>query len=143
MSRGETGFLLVRTGPRLVGLELAQVQAVTPLGVIHPVPSVEPAVRGVTAVQGKIVPVVHLGALLDGKDCPQAGADLGVMVTVGGRLLCLEVDEAEVLVRDRALPVPKNAALPWASGVARHAAGLVPLLDLAALSSRFFEAESQ
>jgi len=43
-------------------------------------------------------------------------------------------------VREAALPVPPGSALPWAIGVARHPDGLVPLLDLAALSARFMEA---
>jgi chemotaxis signal transduction protein len=125
-----------------VGLELSQVIEVTQLGSVHRVPSLEPALRGVTAVQGKMVPVVHLGALLAGEAHPTEVGDLGVLVSVDGRRLCLEVDEAEVLVRDAPLPVPKGATLPWAVGVARHAEGLVPLLDLVALSSRFLEAET-
>lgn len=142
MSRAAKGFLLVRAGGRRVGLELSHVIEVTQLGSVHPVPSIEPAVRGVAAVQGKMVPVIHLGALLEGAAYPPVAGDLGVVVMVDGRRLCLEVDEAEVLVRDAPLPVPKGATLPWAVGVARHAGGLVPLLDLPALSSRFMEAES-
>jgi hypothetical protein len=65
---------------------------------------------------------------------------MGVVVTMGGRRLCLEVDDAEVLVREPVLPVPPGEALPWAVGVARYAEGLVPLLDLPALSSRLTEA---
>jgi chemotaxis signal transduction protein len=142
MSRSAKGFLLVRVGRRRVGLALAHVIEVTSLGAVHPVPSLEPAVRGVAAVQGKMIPVVHLGALLEGGACPALAGDLGVVVTIDGRRLCFEVDEAEVLVRDAPLPVPKGATFPWAVGVARHAEGLVPLLDLPALSSRFMEAES-
>ena len=66
LSRADNGFLLVRTGKRRVGLELSHVLGVAPLGSVHPVPSVESAVRGVAAVQGKMVPVIHLGALLEG-----------------------------------------------------------------------------
>jgi chemotaxis signal transduction protein len=142
VSRTENGFLLVRTGNRRVGLELSHVIGVTPLGSVHPVPSVESAVRGVAAVQGKMVPVIHLGALLEGVACPPELGDIGVLVSVGGRRICLEVDEAELLVRDRALPVPPGSTLPWAFGVAKHADGLVPLLDLPALSSRLMETGS-
>jgi chemotaxis signal transduction protein len=142
VSRADNGFLLVRTGKRRVGLELSHVLAVTPLGSVHPVPSVETAVRGVAALQGKMVPVIHLGALLEGVACPAELGDIGVLVSIGGRRLCLEVDEAELLVRDRALPVPQGSTLPWAFGVAKHADGLVPLLDLPALSLRLMEAGS-
>jgi chemotaxis signal transduction protein len=138
----EPGFLLVRTGGRRVGLELSHVLAVIPLGAVYPVPAIEAAIRGVSAVQGMTVPVIHLGALLEGVSCPAACAEVGVLVNVAGRHLCLEVDDAELLVRDRALPVSQDSTLPWALGVARHGDALVPLLDLAALSSRFMEAGS-
>ena len=64
------------------------------------------------------------------------------VVTVDGRRVGLEIDDAEVVVREPALPVPPGATFPWAIGVARHPEGLVPLLDLAALSARFMEASS-
>jgi chemotaxis signal transduction protein len=113
---------------------------VTQVGAVHPVPSIEPCVRGVVAVHGRIVPVVHLGALLAAAVCPPAAGNLGVVVTIDGRRICLEIDDAELVVREPALPVPPGTTLPWAVGVARHPDGLVPLLDLAALSARFTEA---
>ena len=142
MSRAGGGFLLVRTGTRRVGLELAHVVEVTQIGLVHRVPSREPAVRGVTSVHGRMVPVVHLGALLDSAVCPATVGDLIVVVTVEGRRVGLEIDDAELVVREPALPMPPGATFPWAIGVARHQEGLVPLLDLAALSSRFMEATS-
>jgi chemotaxis signal transduction protein len=94
----------------------------------------------VAYVHGSLVPVVHLGALLDTVACPARTGDLVVVVMVDGRRVCLEIDEAELVVREAALPVPPGSALPWAIGVARHPDGLVPLLDLTALSTRFMEA---
>jgi chemotaxis signal transduction protein len=123
-------------------LELSQVIEVTEIGAVHPVPSVERAVRGVAAVNGRVVPVVHLGALLDAAPFPPTFGGLVVVVMVDGRRVCLEIDEAEVVVREPTLPVPPGTTLPWAIGVARHPEGLVPLLDLAALGSRFTEASS-
>jgi len=61
-------------------------------------------------------------------------------VAIDGTRVCLEIEEAEVLVREPAMPVPPGEALPWAVGVARYGEDLVPLLDLAALSSRLMEA---
>jgi hypothetical protein len=84
--------------------------------------------------------VIHLGALLDAGPCPPVFGHLVVVVMVDGRHVCLEIDDAETVVREPALPVPPGATLPWAIGVARHPEGLVPLLDLAALGSRFAEA---
>lgn len=143
MSLVEEGFLLVRAGGRRVGLDLTHVLGVTQLGVVHPVPSREPAVRGVASVQGTMVPVVHLGALLEGEAYPPDATEIGVMVAVDGRRLCLEVDDAELLVRDRGLAVQHGTTLPWAVGVARHGDGLVPLLDVEALGSRLMEVSSQ
>jgi purine-binding chemotaxis protein CheW len=142
VSRAAGGFLLVRTGGRRVGLALSHVVEVTQVGAVHPVPSVEPAVRGVVAVHGRLVPVVHLGALLEAVPCPPMIGSLMVVVTLDGRKICLEIDDAEVVVREPALPVPPGSTLPWALGVARHQEGLVPLLDLDALSSRFTEVSS-
>jgi chemotaxis signal transduction protein len=139
VSLAPEGYLLVRAGGRRVGLELTHVLGVTQLGAVHPVPSREPAVRGVASVQGTMVPVIHLGALLDGGAYPADATDVGVMVSVEGRRLCLEVDDAELLVRDRGLAVQQGSTLPWAVGVARHDEGLVPLLDLEALGSRLME----
>jgi chemotaxis signal transduction protein len=142
MSRETGGFLLVRAGNRRVGLELSQVIEVTQLGTVHPVPGVEPALRGIAAIHGRMVPVIHLGSLLDAVAYPAEPGSVGVLVNVEGRRVCLEIEDAEILVHEAALPVPPGETLPWAVGVARHSSGLVPLLDLSALSSRLMEAGS-
>jgi chemotaxis signal transduction protein len=133
------GHLLVRAGSRLVGLPLDQVVEVIDPGTSFPVPASEPALRGVAVVRGRILPVVHLGALLDGSACPSERTDTGVLVELAGRRLCLEVEEAESVLYDPGLAVPPGAALPWAAAVARTDRGLVPLLDLVALGARFTE----
>lgn len=143
MSQRESGFLLVRAGGRSVGLELSHVIAVTQLGEVRPVPVVEPAVRGLVAMQGRMVPLVHLASLLQGTAYPAEVGSTGVVIMVEGKRVCLEVEEAEILLREPALPVPPGETLPWAIGVARHDGELVPLLDLSALSSRLLEAASQ
>jgi chemotaxis signal transduction protein len=133
------GFLLVRTSSRRVGLQLTQVLEVVSLGDVRAVPTVEPAVRGLVAVRGRAVPLVHLGALLDSVPCSPTTGATGVVVAVDGRRVCLEVEEAELLVREPVLPVPPGEILPWAVGVARVENELVPLLDVAAISSRLTE----
>jgi chemotaxis signal transduction protein len=132
------GFLLVRSDSRRVGLPLAQVLGVILLGDVRPVPVVTRAVRGLVAVHGRMLPLIHLGGLLTGSPSLTRG-DVGVIVSIDGRRVCLEVEDAEILVREAALPVPPGEALPWAVGVARYGDGLVPLLDLAALSTRLME----
>ena len=133
------GHLLVRAGGRVVGLPLAQVVEVLDPGAAFPVPSIEPALRGVSVIRGRILPLVHLGALLEGQAYPPERTELGVLVDVGGRRLCLEIDEAESVLYERGMPVSAVSALPWAAAVARTDQGLIPLLDLAALGARFLE----
>ena len=134
------GHLLVRAGGRLVGLPLAQVIEVLDPGAVFPVPATEASVRGVSVIRGRILPLVHLGALLEGAPCPAARTETGVLVELGGRRVCLEVEDAESVLYDPGLPVTAGAGLPWAAAVARTDAGLVPLLDLAALGTRISEA---
>lgn len=138
--KGTGGFLLVQCGGRRVGLPLGHVLEVSQLGEIRRVPAVAPVVRGLVAVQGRMMPLIHLSALLNGHQASPAQGAIGVVVSVDGRRVCLEVDDAEDLVRERALPVPAGETLPWAVGVARYAGSLIPVLDLAALSTRLTEA---
>jgi purine-binding chemotaxis protein CheW len=136
-SRG--GYLLVRAGGRLVGVALDQVIEVMAVGDTFAVPALEPAVRGVTRVRGRIMPLVHLGALLEGSSCPEERGDTAVVVELSGRRVCLEVDAAESVLKDSGLPISAEAAMPWAVAVARTEGGLLPLLDLAALGARIME----
>jgi chemotaxis signal transduction protein len=133
------GWLLVRAGGRKVGLSLDQVIEVLDLGPVYPVPSIEPAVRGVTSSRGRIVPLVHLASLLDERVGPAAGGGTAVMVQLSGRRVCLEVDDAEEVTREPGLPVPHDVSLPFAVAVAREADGIVPLLDLTAVGARLSE----
>jgi len=133
------GWLLVRAGGRRVGLALDQVIEVLDLGPVYPVPSIEPAVRGVTSSRGRLVPLVHLASLLDGRGSAGSGGGTAVMVQLAGRRVCLEVDDAEEVLREPGLPVPEDALLPFAVAVARQADGIVPLLDLTAIGARISE----
>ncbi|HWB41428.1 MAG TPA: chemotaxis protein CheW [Gemmatimonadales bacterium] len=133
------GWLLVRAGGRRVGLSLEQVIEVLDLGPVYPVPATEPAVRGVTSSRGRIVPLVHLASLLDERASAGSGGGIAVMVRLAGRRVCLEVDQAEEVLREPGLPVPPDVSLPFAVAVARQADGIVPLLDLTAVGARISE----
>jgi chemotaxis signal transduction protein len=133
------GWLLVRAGGRRVGLALDQVIEVLDLGPVYPVPSSEPAVRGVTSSRGRIVPLIHLASLLDGRRVADSTGGTAVMLRLGGRRVCLEVDDAEEVLREPGLPVPQDVSLPFAVAVARRADGIVPLLDLTAVGARISE----
>lgn len=135
-------WLLVRAGSRRIGLALADVVEVLDPGPVYPVPAQEPAVRGVTRARGDIMPLVHLEALLDGTACPERRGTATILVKVDGRLLCLEVDDAEEVLSEPGHPVPAGTTLPFAAAVARRPEGLVPLLDLTALVARISETTS-
>jgi chemotaxis signal transduction protein len=130
------GWLLVRAGERRVGLMLDQVVEVLDLGTVHPVPSVDPAVRGVTSSRGRIVPLVHLATLLGGTG---GAGGTAVLVRLDGRRVCVEVDDAEEVLRQPGLPVPPDVSLPFAVAVARLPDGIVPLLDLTLVGARIAE----
>jgi purine-binding chemotaxis protein CheW len=132
-------FLVVRAGARAVGLPLEELLEVLEPTRYLPVPAREPALRGVVDVRGRLVPVVHLGALLRGGACPPETGEAVVIVRAGGRRFGLEVEAADAVASEPTLPVPRDAALPWAAALVRTAEGLVPLLDLGAVGARLTE----
>jgi chemotaxis signal transduction protein len=136
VSERTPAILVVRAGLRRVALPLGDlVEVVEPTPPVA-VPARQAAFRGLTTVRGKLVPLVHLGALLDGGDAPDARAEAAVVIEVGGRRICLEVEAVEEVLRVPALPAPPGQGLPWAAAVARTADGLLPVLDIPALGVR-------
>ena len=127
-------FLLVRLGSRRVGLPLDFILAVEALGPVHPVPTTEPACRGVTTTRGHIVPVLALAGLIGAAKEDTGGT--AILLSINGKSLCLEVDDAEAIIRGDLLPLPKGETLPWAAGVVRLSEGLIPLVDLDAVGDR-------
>ena len=122
-------FLLVRVGPRCVGLALDQVEEIIDLGDTHAVPAKTPALRGIMPVNGRLVPVLHLASYLADTGCPETRGVVGVLAGINGRTLCLEVDDADTLIETEVLPVPPGIDLP-ARAVARHDGSVIPILDL-------------
>jgi chemotaxis signal transduction protein len=134
------GFLLVRVDGKAYGLPLGRVLEVGDLGEVLDVPRALAAMRGVTPVRGRLVPLVHLGALMGERAAPPDRGRAAVLVEVGAgegiRHVAFEVDDADDVVREAALPVPPGESLRWATGVARRRGDLVPILDLDALGDR-------
>jgi purine-binding chemotaxis protein CheW len=128
------GFLLIRVEGKRYGLPLARVLEVGDLGDVLDVPRALPAMRGLTPLRGRLVPLVHLGALMGERPAPAELGRAAVLVELGAgegiRHVAFEVDDADDVVREPALPVPEGEALRWASGVARRRGALVPILDL-------------
>ena len=133
MSRG---YLLVRADGKSYGLPVARVLEVGDMGQVMDVPRALPAVRGLTPLRGRLVPLVHLGALLGDRSPPVERGRAAVLVELRGRYVALEVDDADEVVREDPLPVPRGQSLPWAAGVARQRGVLVPILDLDLLGDR-------
>jgi chemotaxis signal transduction protein len=130
------GYLLVRVEGKPYGLPLGRVLEVGDLGEVLEVPRVLQAMRGLTPLRGRLVPLVHLGALLGERPPPAERGQTAVLVAVGERCVAFEVDDADDVVREAVLPVPSGESLPWAAGVARRKGTLVPILDLDALGDR-------
>lgn len=121
----------------MVGLAVEAVIEVREPDELGAIPSLEPALRGVTALRGQLMPVLNLGALLGG----EAGPGLVIVVTdLGGRRVGLEVDDADVVVGAGVPLLSTDETLPWARAIAVLPDQVyVPLLDLAALATRLTE----
>jgi chemotaxis signal transduction protein len=132
------GYLLVRAGGKAYGLPVGHVLEVSDATEVLAVPRSLPSVRGLTPVRGRLMPLIHLGAFLTGQTAPASTSQVQTVVVVelGGRQVAFEVDDADAVVREPALPVPRGQTLPWAAGVAEQPGGLVPILDLDALGER-------
>lgn len=131
------GYLVVRVEGRPYGLPAGRVLEVGDVGEVLEVPRALAAVRGLTPLRGRLVPLVHLGALLGLRAAPpERGRSAAVVSLSGGRVVALEVDDAESVVREDPLPVPPGQDLPFAQGVAPQGDVLVPVLDLDALEER-------
>lgn len=135
------GYLLVRAGGKTYGLPVARVLEVGDTTEVLSIPKKVPSVCGLTPLRGRLVPLVHLGAFLAGAEAPaEPGTAVRTVVLVelgaSGKQVAFEVDDADAVVREQPLPVPRGQALPWAAGVAEQEEGLVPILDLDALGER-------
>ncbi|MBI1967101.1 MAG: chemotaxis protein CheW [Gemmatimonadetes bacterium] len=133
MSRG---YLLVRVAGAPFGLPVNRVLEVGDIGEVLDVPRALPAVRGLTPLRGRLVPLIHLGALLGGRSAPPERGRSAVLVELGARQVAFEVDDVDEVVREDPLQVPRGEDLPWAAGVAQQEGALVPILDLDALEDR-------
>ncbi len=130
------GYLLVRAEGRAYGLPVGRVLEVADAGQVLDVPRSLPAVRGLTPLRGRLVPLIHLAAFLAGRAAPKETGRTVVLVELRGRQVAFEVDDADAVVREQAMPVPRGQSLPWAAGVAEQDGALVPILDLEALGDR-------
>jgi purine-binding chemotaxis protein CheW len=130
------GYLLVRANGRQYGLPIEEVVEVVDRAAAEPVPGGQRAVRGVVKVRGQMLPVVHLGALLNDRTPPEEETGTMVVTRFSGRRVAFEVDDADAVVRDTPILVPPGSELLWASGVAHYHEALIPILDVELLGER-------
>ena len=134
-------LLLVSAGGRQLAFRMADVIEVQEGGEVHRVPAGAPALRGVTTVRGRLVPQVHLGALLDQGTCPPEPCATVVVATTDTGLVAFEVDDADAHPAIEILPAPEDETLSWVSGVLRKEERWVPVLNLTVLEERLRTSE--
>jgi chemotaxis signal transduction protein len=135
------GYLLLRAEGAPYGFRVTDVEQVVDLDEVYPAPGVVPAVRGVAHVSGRLVPLVHLVALLTQGTPPSECRPTGVLTRCVDGNVVFEVDDVDAVVAEDPLPVPAGWQVPWASGVA-PGTRLVPILDLAVLAERLSHASA-
>lgn len=119
--------LLLRSGRRLVAVPVAEAERVLEPGTVYPVPTLDPAVRGVIAVGDGFVPLVDVAVLLG--QPPRAAFELALLVRTGAGRLALAADEA---VEVRAIPAQELGEFrgaAWAARVVEVDGARVPVLD--------------
>src|SRR2546426_12307251 len=104
------GYLLVRSQGKSYGFPVGRVLEVGDATEVLAIPSKLPAVRGLTTLRGRLVPLIHLGAFLTGSEAPAVaatGVRTGVLVELGatGRQGAVAVEDADALGREERLPV--------------------------------------
>lgn len=134
-----TEVLLVRVGDRQVGLAVESLVEVIELIAPFPVPSATPALRGLIPVGERLVPLLHLGAALDGAACPDRLGEMAVIATIDERTIGLEVDYASEVTSAVITPLPEDLLLPGAVGVVKREGVLVPVIDVALLGAQLID----
>lgn len=135
--------MLVRVGGGRYGLRLDQVVEVVDGIEAISAPRVHPAVRGVTWMREKSVPLVHLSALVANESAPADATGTAVLTRCLGSLVAFEVDDADAVADDEPATVPDAWQLPWVCAVVRSEGSLVPVIDLDVLCERLAAPEER
>lgn len=133
------GMLILRSGTAAFALRLDEVIEVGDRGAWQVVPSRLGAMRGVTAVRGRLVPLLHLGALVEAAPAPEAPAPLVVTALASGRWLALEVDTVDSAAGGELLEAPEARLTGLSSAALRQDDQWIPVLNLEALARRWQE----
>ena len=127
-----------RLGHQVYALPIGSIVQIVEVVDITPIPQVNHAVEGVINYHGQAIPAVNLRRLL-GLPAIPLGLDMHIIVASGsGRTIGLLVDEVlsvrelsstQIACPDQILPEGLGE-VPFLSGVARAAPGLIFVLDL-------------
>ena len=131
--------MLVRVGDRQVCLMVGSLVEVIELTAPFPVPSATPALRGLIPVRERLVPVLHLGAALDGVACPDRLGEMVVLASVDERMIGLEVDYASEVMPAVVAPLPEDLLVPGAIGVVQREGVFLPVIDVALLGVQLID----
>lgn len=130
------GTLLVRSGGSQYGLRLDQVIEVVDGFEVSTAPAVHSAVRGVTQMRRRSVPLVHLSSLITNEAAPSITMETAVLARCLGSMVAFEVDDVDAVANDEPVAVPDAWQLPWVCAVIRTEGSLVPVIDLDVLGER-------
>ncbi|HEX7603784.1 MAG TPA: chemotaxis protein CheW [Polyangiaceae bacterium] len=115
-----TELLVVRVGKALYAMPLVELGGVVPIGELTPLPGAPPFIAGVGNLQGRVLSVVHLAAVLgEAREPPRAA----VLVESGADAFAIGVSSYEGVVPDatgRLVPLPggaSSAATKYVEGV--------------------------
>lgn len=86
-------LLTFATAGRVLGVPLASVDGLEPLGTVVQLPAAPPHVRGITTRHGRLLPVLDLPRLLGEPDGPRAAERWLVIVRAGALVAGFAVDE--------------------------------------------------
>jgi purine-binding chemotaxis protein CheW len=134
------GLLVMRSNDRSMAVRVAEVIEVGDRGAWQVVPTQLPAMRGVVVVRGRLVPLIHLGALVGHGAAPPSPAPLMVVAESRGQWVALEVDEVDSASAVDVLAEAQAGGLPGLSaGALRRDDKWIPVLNLEALARRWQE----
>ena len=133
-------LLVVRSGGRAFAIRYADIVEIGDRAAWQQVPARIDALRGVTQVRGRLLPLVHLGALIEGHAPPAEAAPLMVVAESQGWWVALEVDEVDSAEVEDFLGEEQDGGLSGMSaGAIRREGRWIPVLNLEALARRWQE----
>jgi len=92
---------------------------------------------------GRLVPLIHLGALLGVATRPDAPTETAVVTRCGAGTVAFAVEEADEVLHQEPNPLPQGYDISWASGVVREGDHVTPIVDVNHLAERLAHVEER